>query len=564
MILRVVYILVTCYAISNAATCQYNVRTIAPHLHCKSIDIDDDQLLHITDVYQNVTKYNGTEFITETSPKEPVLADSDPYRTQREVDQPAQDLDIIISTKTQIGKNEYVLTDNKGELYILKNGKLRKYEIADLPLLPRVSTIKKVNEKLIIGTEDRGLYIWDEPQYMLYHIDTIGGLVSNQVVDIAIDKDSNIWAATTNGVSVVIGHNNPKHQPPILRIISGIAGQKSAIENSTLTVDHGSIRFNYEGVDLLKSKEIEYQWTLDSDANNWSPYTSEQQVAIDHLEAGRYTFQVKATTDRKYFSYSKEVPFVIKGNFWSTYWPYIFGGLAGTLLLWGLSYYYHNREIEQLKRERDKIVVENKLLRSERKTLQLQMNPHFIFNTLSAVQGLIALNENKKARKHLQSFSGLMRRMLDQSRDEKITLQHEVAFLEQYLSLEKLARNDRFEYVITVEDSVNIDESIPPMLIQPIVENAIVHGLKGLNRTGLISIEINKKDGELQGVVNDNGVGRSLVPKSENHTSHATHILQERIGYHRPQWKEVIRYTDHKDENQEPQGTTVHIKIPIL
>lgn len=577
------------------AFAQFHIQTYLPHHNGVSIAIDSQQTLWTNDTEGNITSFDGRLFTTfpsllkdfdgqlyTTDDKVFISSDGvvysmsandtlvreenanlDPFFTEKNVNLPAEGFDAIINTKTQIEKNNYILTDFTGELYILKKGKYRKYVIQGLPLLPDVNAIKKDQDRLIIATQNQGVFIWDEAQYLLHGIDMTDGLLSNNITDIAIDKDRNVWLGSDKGIHVIVWKMQEAIKPPNVTINMAKYGEEALKNKTRFTNISKGLKFEFSGRDLLFANDVEYQWTLNAEKNGWSSYSKEQKVYYDNLPPGNYTFQVRASTDRRYYSFSNKIEFTIERSLWKSYWPYIFSVLGGVFLVSCTSYFYHNNTIRKITNERDKIVQENKLLKSQRKTLQLQMNPHFVFNALSAVQGLIALKENKKARKHLQSFSSLMRRMLDQSRDEEISVQNEITFLEQYLSIEKMARNDRFDYEIEVDNTVNMDHTIPPMLIQPIVENAIVHGMKGLNRKGSITVHLSMSGSSILCTVTDDGVGR-IVKKEKNHISHAMRILQERILYHQPEEQEVVKIIDKVDENGSATGTTVTLIIPIL
>ena len=125
------------------------------------------------------------------------------------------------------------------------------------------------------------------------------------------------------------------------------------------------------------------------------------------------------------------------------------------------------------------VELEKSMLELEQKALRLQMNPHFIFNALNSIQSLIGTGKEKEARYYLAKFSRLMRQILDNSRKTSITLQEEIQTLENYLLVEQFCSNNRFLYEINCEPELETDFiQIPPMLIQPFVENAIKHGMK--------------------------------------------------------------------------------------
>ena len=185
--------------------------------------------------------------------------------------------------------------------------------------------------------------------------------------------------------------------------------------------------------------------------------------------------------------------------------------LIGGLLLMLLSLFYMLRSNKQRK-------LANNLLAL--KSLRSQMNPHFIFNALNSVNSFIANNDERTANRYLTDFSTLMRSVLENSEEDFIPLEKEIELLNLYLKLEHSRFEDKFEYKFEVEDNVKIGEfKIPPMLLQPYVENAVWHGLRYKKEKGLLTVNISQKDSEtLEITILDNGIGRekSKALKSKN------------------------------------------------
>lgn len=224
---------------------------------------------------------------------------------------------------------------------------------------------------------------------------------------------------------------------------------------------------------------------------------------------------------------------------------------------------------------------ETELLRLEATRLQLkalraQMNPHFMYNALNAIQSYITSNEVSSASKYLAKFAKLVRQSLDYSELEIIPLEQEIAFLEDYLHInEKLRFEDRLKYEIKVDDEIEEDIlGVPTMIVQPYVENAIEHGLR-TRKKGLIKVHFSMYDDDtILCVVEDNGIGREKAhqmqmqdPKFQNHRSMGTSITEKRLQIlHNSKDKGVfVKTIDLKDaKTGEPKGTRVEIKIPIV
>lgn len=199
----------------------------------------------------------------------------------------------------------------------------------------------------------------------------------------------------------------------------------------------------------------------------------------------------------------------------------------------------------------------------ESRLLRNQMSPHFLFNSLVAIQSFVYTNNPIKAGDYLSLFATLMRTILDNSSQEYITVAKELQWLENYLKLQLLRFKDKFEYQIHVDERIPVDNTlIPPMLIQPFIENALEHGLKNLDRKGLINITIQQQQEELHIEVKDNGIGMSNVDASEHkkHQSRALLITQERLKFLNKKRNKKIFFDIKSDANI---GTTISFRIPL-
>jgi len=145
----------------------------------------------------------------------------------------------------------------------------------------------------------------------------------------------------------------------------------------------------------------------------------------------------------------------------------------------------------------------------ELKSLRAQMNPHFIFNSLNSVNSFISKNDDRSANKYLAQFSRLMRMVLENSKYDFVSLDSEIEILKLYLELEHLRFQDKFDYEFNIDENIKKDEiEIPPMLIQPFIENSVWHGLRYLEAKGSLTVSVEKQNGKLLWVIEDNGIGR--------------------------------------------------------
>ena len=198
-----------------------------------------------------------------------------------------------------------------------------------------------------------------------------------------------------------------------------------------------------------------------------------------------------------------------------------------------------------------KLRAANKASKLEQSLLRVQMNPHFIFNTLAAIQNITLEGNPIKSSNHIAKFSKLISQNFDYVRKESITLDKEIAMISNYIETQQLRFNNVFTYTIDIEDSIHASEiKVPPMLLQPFVENAIEYGLKEKKEGGNYLLKIEKEHQGLLFIIQDNGIGRSAKAKQEKLTEelHATSIFIERLKMRKKGEEKTFTIEDLFDE----------------
>ena len=401
----------------------------------------------------------------------------------------------------------------------------------------------------------------------------------------AVEKDTegNLWFGTVNGLTKYnkIAKKGINYPPKVylqsIKLFDRELNQtpygkkEKKWTNLNLPYDENELSFQVMGLHLSYPNTLQYQWKLEGVDKDWSRPTNNNNYQRTFLP-DRYTLKVRATRSGDN-SYSNILvfPFEISPPFWQKL-PFKIGSILGSLLL--ISFFIKwriNIVRRKAKRIQDRLTLDKKRLELEQKALQLQMNPHFIFNALNSIQGAITPTDIKTARLQLAKFSKLMRATLENARTETITLEEEINTLTNYLSLEQFSRGDTFDYEITVADSIDTEVVyLPSMILQPFVENAIIHGVAHLDNRGKIEVEFARKGKRLSCRIEDNGIGRAKAKMvksqiSEGHKSVALAITRERLDLLRSgkSIKNSLQIIDLVDEIGNASGTRVEVIIPI-
>lgn len=399
-----------------------------------------------------------------------------------------------------------------------------------------------------------------------------------------LDTARGVWFGTVNGASVYNPENDYITKEPPQVHITGIRLFFDPIENTPfagspknfwfpvpdsleLPYTQNHLRFEFTGIDLRNPEGVSFRWMLTNFDKTWTPENTERQATYPNLPPGDYEFRVQARNSDGYWSDVQQFRFRITPPVWAT-WPFRIGVGLGVIILIVLLFTWRLRVVQKRNREQlAKLRLEKHVLELEQKALRLQMNPHFIFNALQSIQGFIARNDSAEARRYLAKFGKLMRLTLENSRQPYTSIAQEAESLQHYLGLEALCLGNRFTYTIDTDPAIDPEASfIPVMLVQPFVENAVIHGMKHLEAgSGKIIVRFLRDGDTIVCEIEDNGVGRKKAAALEeterkDHKSAALEITRERLRQsgERESRLEII---DLKDADGNPCGTKVVIRI---
>lgn len=400
---------------------------------------------------------------------------------------------------------------------------------------------------LIIGTSRevyilnlKNFYTSGELEMKLYNYRN--GFIAEEVCQngFLLDGNNLIIPSATN--TSVINLKKIKFTPEFsdVRIIK-VNNKKlifNANKNQVLKIEKGinNVEFNFETVGFGLPTIPKFSYKLEGADKNWSEWTTQTFAHYNNLSSGKYTFKVVSQTGNSISSYTQQtdsicmkitLPFYKEPNLYK-YAFFIFLLLSTIIVYFGWSRFRYKIKVSER---------EQKIKYLEIATLQAQLNPHFIFNFLSSVQSLISSKKPEVANSYLVKFSRLMRAYMESSiKSSKVlsglnssnenTIAEEVNLLKMYIDLEAMKHKPgKINYNINVSDNNLLNKTIPPMIIQPLVENAIKHGILPKDETGNITISFTGGTDYLECTIEDDGIG---IEQSEVFQTQSIKLYQSR------------------------------------
>ncbi len=523
-------------------------------------------------IYGGLYLYNGTTII-HLNEAAPELPDNVSDICQD------QDGNIVFSTNTgeigigSISADSFIIRHRLDSLYD-SYGRNFIWMICD-----------KLNN-LYVGT-NKGMLLIDLPELYatgkndIRYFSTAEGYSDFGLTSPILDDDGNIWLASQNNLVKVDAKAIMKSSgtKPTLMLSKLETTDSIYIFNDPLQspanangwkfpYSSNSLTFYYNSVNLLNPNKDRFSVQLEGFDKSFKDAGAERKAVYTNLPSGKYSFIVKAYNLNSQQEQTQTLmEFTIKPPYWQAWWFISLVALIIGLAIW-LIFYYRLRHI------RNKAKVELEIAELEMKALQAQMNPHFVFNVLNSLQRYIMERDATKGIKLLSDFSNMIRQTFALASKKVITLEEEMAYLDSYLKLEQVRYANKFEYEITNKTGTHpADISIPSMLIQPMVENAIKHGISPIpTNDGQLSITFSDMDTQsLKCIIEDNGVGieKSLSAKRDNSArlDKAMGITQRRIELFAKSDKTTkysVKLTDKSKMEPSQTGTIVEIVLPIV
>lgn len=486
-------------------------------------------------------------------------------------------------------------------------------------LLDEITDLCELNDKnILVGTTINGLLILDTALNIDNNI-SLANLSSSRITTILVENDSTIWIGTYRGLDkisihknewavrnftqemglgtltvndveiiddyIYVGSNNGliklskknadnKQTQPLLHISDvSIDGEKRFAKNIEIKHSYQSFQVKFNAISFKDIEAVKYYYRIKERDNIWYE-TKTPVVNYSSLYPGIYTLQVKAVNTSGIESNIENLKFSVLPPFWETWWFYLLASITAIAILYlivHLKSRYMKKQFEleraNFRIERERLEMERNMIELEQKASRLQMNPHFIFNALNTIKSYYVDDDSTLGNKYINKFAKLLRLILE-NEDSFTTLDLEIELLTLYLDLFKIRYKDNFNFNIKVADEINIEElSVPSMLLQPFVENAVIHGLAPKKGKGYINITFEKSGNMLRCIIEDDGIGRhaaSQINKNIEHNSKAIVLIQNRLQILSQSSGEKcsLSIEDKVDEGA-PSGTKVTITIPF-
>jgi ligand-binding sensor domain-containing protein len=457
------------------------------------------------------------------------------------------------------GKNMYIATD--GGLSIINTVTFDIENFTNLPSLKCRKIAITKNEKIWIYSPNGIFSFFPNNEENAEKL----GIPMDGVRSLKIDNKDKLWIGTTKGLLSFNTNNAFQEEDAPLLSWNEILlnNEKISVDSNEITLSQrGILHVEYGAIVYRDARLASYQYRMNP-TDKWLN-TQNRNLTFSNLKAGDYILQIRVQKPNSAWSKPLSLAFRVQPPLWRRTGFLALLGLGLTMFIGLIFYSIRAREKKRIERQR-------RFAELELKALQSQMDPHFLFNTLSAIQHAIMKGNTADASKSLNNFASLMRLFLESSKQKYIPLGDEVKMLQLYCELTKNCYEDKFDYTIKVDPKIDLDDmEIPSVLIQPHVENAIRHGLLPGKQKGSLDIDFSLQKKNLICTIKDDGIGRAKAAEikknsNQSHTSIGTKLTAERASmlnkiYH----SDIkIKITDLKGRRGAPLGTDVKIIIPM-
>ena len=476
----------------------------------------------------------------------------------------------IQARKVLVYKSSVLALQSNGIILEIKpNGKIQEYPLMLHEDIIAVNKMILRENKLFLITNGEGVYIMDldHPTFFPQHIEEINK--NEDIGDIEIWQDKYLISCSNGLLMIDVNGPQKKKQSPRLVInemkINGQALNKG--DRMAFTYYQNNLHISYSI--LAFNTNLGYPLYYRINHGEWKLTPAEsRELELASLRPDEYKIDFRLGTGREFPL--QTIQFTINKPIWQVHWFWI--GIICILTI--IAYGIYKWRVQALSKKNklllEKVELEKNLNKSVLTSIKAQMNPHFFYNALNTIQSFIFADDKKNASTYLSKFSKLTRLILEMSEKEMITLAEEVQALQLYLDIEKIRFNDKLNFDIIVADNIEPEIlKIPPMIIQPYVENAIKHGLLHKKEEGRLLIDFATRNHALVVTIDDNGIGRKKSAelntiKENKHQPFATAANQKRLEILNKHQKNLaVEFIDKVDQAGNSTGTTVIISLPL-
>lgn len=487
------------------------------------------------------------------------------------------DFDIVKSGPNKIQPpnscNHISLSNNQILALASENG-LYTYDGENFDLhVPRkyFKSVEWANDSLMIASTKDAIYkinIYNKKQSL---ISQDNGLLNSQfALRSVVKKGSELCFGGNNGLDCILLETPVDSLSTILNIESLVVNNDTKIkvdtnlENVLLpqNTQHLALKLNQIYTKSQNSARILYK---SKDGSSWQEL-SNNTLILNNPRPGEHLFEFKSSIDdyagsEKSLKIEFEIPIP-----W--YKHFLFWFLSCVGIITGIAYLVVKNQNKRKEKELQDVQLKADIAELRLKALSGQMNPHFTFNALNSILQMINENDTENASVYVQKFSRMLRFVLEYSDQSWVSLEKEIKFLEDYLHLEKMRFNESFDYAISVSHPSKIGViMIPPFFLQPKIENAIKHGIRGLDQGGKIDIKLNIGEKLISASIVDNGIGR-LAAKERNqfqnaNTNKGFELTKDRLEQLIKLGYEASLHIKDLYDGAKPSGTQVELILPL-
>jgi ligand-binding sensor domain-containing protein len=478
--------------------------------------------------------------------------------------------DLIINDK-----GELVIGTNSGRVYITKwNGKildvLHIYEPNKEIYGTSISFVEQSKDVYFIGS-NKGINILKKNKFIKI-INKFEGLDDIHFNDCIKDKNSNLWIATNSGLiqlnvdvlSKSVEASNTKIRITSIKVngkfnpITDSLMRWGSYEKNKINLDYNQndVEITFASNNTINADKNLFRYKIIGLSDTWSDFDSNGKIQLLGIPNGKYKLilEGKNIGTGEIFQ-SESINLVITPPFWKTWW-FVLGSIVSLSII---GFILYKRRIHSIKtQERAKAEVQKRLAETKMEALQSQMNPHFIFNAMNSIQNYIIDNNTDDALMYMGEFSKLIRQTLNNSSQQRITLTDEINYIQSYIKLENMRFKNKIKFELVLEDDLDLFETeIPPMLLQPFIENVFVHAFDSNSKDPTLTLSLKQTGNYLYCKIKDNGKGMLTENLNKLNTSKGIKLAKERIILFQQDANNAVNIFSS------PTGTSVILRLDV-